>query len=147
MPGVCFQGIRLSIISCILPLSENTSAENHNSNNKKKWLDLEDVEFLLVTFDFQEENYWTKSLIRRNWVLPDNFIAPFLQLWEFFSLSLIANCYGPYNLWLTLIHVNAALSRRFWPLWFSTLFLIQCPGFNCNSVGGSKLYLLTFVQK
>lgn len=57
MPGVCFQGIRLSIISCILPLSENTSAENHNSNNKKKWLDLEDVEFLLVTFDFQEENY------------------------------------------------------------------------------------------
>lgn len=107
MPGVCFQGILLPITSCIFPISENTSAENHN----KKWLDLEDAEIFLVTFDFQEENYWTKSLSRRNWALPGSFIAPFLQLWEFFSLSLIANHYGPYNLWLTLIHVNDALSE------------------------------------
>lgn len=72
-------------------------------------------------------NIWFsgRKFLSRSSVLPDNFIAPFPQLREFLSLSLIANCYEPYNLWLIFINVNAPLSRRFWPLWFSMLFLIS----------------------
>lgn len=101
----------------------------------KKWLGLEEFRVLPGNIWLTERKLLNKVFDQAKLQSHQKTLfSYFLKLWNILSPCFIVDCFRPYNICQWLFHVILALSRRVWPLWFSSQLLIQNPGFNCNPI-------------